>query len=285
MLMDCRCFLGEGVQWRDADARVYWTDIEGDALWSCDADGRAVRRVPLKTGLCAFAFDAEGAALGAFKDGLCRFDPETGAREMLRRYMPETGSSRMNDGTLDRQGRFVVGGVEKGGGGAICPTWRVGSDVVEIARRAEIANSMTFSPDGGTMYFADTPTGEIWQFAYDQAAGVTGAAERFATVTRGGPDGSTVNAEGHLWTAIWGGSCVELRDGSGRVIGTVEVPVPHVTCVALGGVERRRLFITTARQGMDAGGLAAHPTAGSLFAIDVEVPGVAHGVYVGGYGF
>lgn len=285
LLVDCRCYLGEGVQWRAADARLYWTDIEGDALWSCDAQGGAVRRVPLEIGLCAFAFDPTGAALGAFKDGVCRFDPATGAREMLRAYMPATRDSRMNDGNLDRQGRFVVGGINQGPGGAICPVWRVGPDIAEVADPAEIANSICFSPDGAQMYFTDTPSNEIVAYAYDSASGQTSDRRVFARVTSGGPDGSTVDAGGHVWTAIWGGSCVECRDTSGTLVRTIEVPVPHVTCVAFGGADLTRLFITTARQGMEPDGLARHPEAGSVFAVDLETPGLPHGTYTGGFEF
>ncbi len=284
LLVDCRCELGEGVQWRQADQRAYWTDIEGAALWSCDANGAAVRRVPLDMGLCAFAFDAAGMALGAFKDGLCRFDPATGARQMLRPYMPGHPGTRMNDGTLDRQGRMVVGGLDAGGA-AICPTWRVGPDVAEVAIPAQIANSCAFSPEGDVMYFTDTPTGEIWCYAYDTATGLTGTGEVFASVTSGGPDGSAVDSAGRLWTAIWGGSCVEARGPDGAVVARVEVPVPHVTCVAFGGPDLRRMFITTARQGLEAAGLMAAPQSGSVFVADLDVPGLPHGTYSGGYDF
>ncbi|KNG92566.1 SMP-30/gluconolactonase/LRE family protein [Pseudaestuariivita atlantica] len=285
MLVDCRCELGEGVHWRVADARVYWTDIHGAALWSCDVEGGAVRRVPLAADLCSFAFDADGGALGAFKDGLCRFDPDTGERRMLRPYMPDARKTRMNDGTLDRQGRFVVGGIDEENLAPICPVWRAGPDVVEVADPVGIANSIAFSPDGAVMYLTDTPTGLIRAYDYDTARGLTGAGRDFARVENGLPDGSAVDADGRLWTAIWEGFRVEARDGSGAVVAQVEVPVPQVTCVAFGGPDLRRMFITTARQGMDAGALAAQPMSGSLFAIDLDTPGLPHGVYTGGYEF
>ena len=107
LLVDCRNELGEGVQWRVADQRLYWTDIEGDTLWSCDAEGDAVRQIPLETGLCAFAFDGEGSAIGGFKDGVCRFDPATGARDHTRATDDSSNSARLDDDCTDN-GRCSV---------------------------------------------------------------------------------------------------------------------------------------------------------------------------------
>ena len=115
LLVDCRCELGEGVQWHATTARVWWTDIHGRALWSCDADGGGAEAMDLPERLGSFAFDPDGRLLCAFESGLFRLDPETGHCDRLTRFEPDHPTSRYNDGRCDRQGRFVVGGMDEDG--------------------------------------------------------------------------------------------------------------------------------------------------------------------------
>jgi xylono-1,5-lactonase len=97
---------------------------------------------------------------------------------------------------------------------------------------------------------------------------------RFQT-GEGFPDGMTTDAEGHVWVAHWGGARVTQRDASGAVVRTVDVDAPHVTNVAFGGPRFSDLFITTARDGLDAAALAASPLSGALFVLRDAGRGVA----------
>jgi L-arabinonolactonase len=282
LLVDCRNALGEGVQWHPGHRRVYWTDIHGDTLWSCDADGGDVAHMALEAGLTAFAFTASGRMLAAFKDGICWLDLETGRREMKWPYQPDMQGTRMNDGTLDRQGRFVVGGINEGGDEAITPVWSVTRDGVrEIISGVKCANSTAFSPDGEAMFFADSPSRVIRRYAYDRDTGTPSGEEAFATLREGEgvPDGSAVDAEGGLWNARYGGGAVQhyLPDGSLGM--TVKVPAPDVTCCAFGGPDLDLLFITTARGDLSQGDMALYPSSGSLFVAQVPVRGVAAGYF------
>jgi sugar lactone lactonase YvrE len=126
------------------------------------------------------------------------------------------------------------------------------------------------------MYFADTPTKVIRAFDYDPDTGDL-SGERTFTVVQGpgSPDGSTVDADGCLWNAEWGGGRVVRYTPDGRVDRAVILPCAQVTCCAFGGARLDRLFITTARTGLDAEALAREPHAGALFAIDAGVTGLA----------
>ena len=138
--------------------------------------------------------------------------------------------------------------------------------------RVSIANSICFSPDGGTMYFCDSPRRRIMQCDYDaESARVTNVRE-FADLARhaGFPDGSTVDAEGAVWNAEWGASMVVRYAPDGRVDRQIAVPVKNPSCVAFGGANLDELFITSARQDMTPQELKAMPHAGGVYRV---VPG------------
>ena len=116
-----------------------------------------------------------------------------------------------------------------------------------------IANSIAFSPDGRRMYFADTPTKIIRCYDYDLDSGDLSAERTFAAPQGpGAPDGSTVDADGCLWNAEWGGGRVVRYTPDGRVDRAVALPCSQVTCCAFGGARLDRLYVTTARIGLDA---------------------------------
>ena len=285
LLLDCKNLLGEGIQWNQVDQRIYWTDIFGQALWSCDEHGRDVKKSDLPQGLSAFAFRRSGPMLCAFFDGLYDFDPETGNTHLIRHYQPELGNrTRMNDGNLDPRGRFIVGGMDERGMNPITPVWSVTSGHVStIAENIGCANSICFSPDGTVMYFADSGMRSILAYDYDLDTGMPHNERVFARLgpDKGIPDGSCVDEDGGLWNAQFGGNKVQRYRPDGSRCNSIDLPVPNVTCCAIGGMDLNRMFITTSRLGMSAKELRSKPLAGGLFAIDLDVIGKPHGTYAG----
>ncbi len=282
LLVDCQNQLGECVRWHAERQRVFWTDILESRLWSCDQDGGDLRSIALEERLCAFAFTSEGRFLAGFADGICWMDPDTGVREMITAYMPNHPTTRMNDGALDRQGRFIIGGIEEASMEPVTPVWSLGPDGVgTVIEGVGCANSIAFSPDGGRMYFADSAGHDIETFDYQD--GIPTDRRVFATLTdeEGHPDGSTVDAAGGLWNAGWNGSAVQRFTPEGVRDIKVSLPCPQVTCCAIGGTDMRRLFITSARVDMSDEQLEAAPLSGGLFAVDIPFDGIPEGVFAG----
>jgi len=144
-----------------------------------------------------------------------------------------------------------------------------------LERRVRVANSIAFSPAGDTMYFCDSPTRNILAFPYDDVPGEPRVFYKMTREAEGFPDGATVDSAGGLWSAQFGASrVVRHRPEDGIIDTVVEVPVPNVTCCALGGPNLTTLYITTTRRKMSEDELASQPEAGSLFAVDVPIQGL-----------
>jgi len=181
---------------------------------------------------------------------------------------------RMNDGGCDPDGRFYCGSMaydEAPGRGSLYRFDKDGTATVILAG-VTISNGFAFAPDGSTAYYADTPTQRIDAFDYDYRRGLT---RRRPLITippeDGSPDGITVDNEGGIWVACWGGSAVRRYHRDGSLDAVIEIPgVKQVTACTLGGPHLDRLYVTTSRRGLDptaAGG------AGAIFIVDDVIPG------------
>jgi L-arabinonolactonase len=273
-----RNILGEGIVWSPSHRQVQWTDIHGKAFWTFDPETRAARSFALPERLACFAPLGGWRILAGFASGLARFDLVSGERETIAAIEEDQTTTRLNDGTLDRQGRLVFGTMDESEPAK--PIGRVWSFDGERARAllegVRISNSIAFSPDGRRMYFADTPQRVIWQYDYDIENGDLSNRRVFVEVARdrGFPDGSTVDEEGCLWNAEWGGGRVTRYTPDGRIDRAISLSCSQITCCAFGGKDLSTLYVTSARGGLDEKRLAREPEAGAMFAIDVGVSGL-----------
>jgi L-arabinonolactonase len=272
--------LGEGVIWSPAKRRVLWTDIIGKALWSFEPATRQAEKRDLPERLACFAPLEGPSILAGFASGLALFDLASGAREPIAPIEADLATTRLNDGKLDRQGRLVFGTMDEAPERR--PLGHVWVYDGETAPRILfgdilISNSIAFSPNGRLMYFADTPLKKIFVFDYDPGMGAIANRRVFAEVgpEGGSPDGSTVDADGCLWNAEWGGARVVRYTPDGRVDRVIPIPCSQVTCCAFGGDDLSTLFVTSARDGLSDAALAAQPHAGALFAVNAGVRGLA----------
>ena len=284
LIVDCRNAHGEGVFWNHEDQKVWWTDIAGKALWWFEPASGQSGSLAMPDRVCAFAPRAGGGMVLAFADGLALLDGE-GRMTRIEDFEPDNDQSRLNDGRTDRCGRFVVGGMNEGDGRADSSVIRLDPDgtVTTLIRDVAISNSICFSPDGGTMYFTDTPTRRIIAYPYNQQTGTLGEARLFADLADepGFPDGSCVDADGGVWNTQWDGYRVVRFTSDGAKDVVVELPVGRVSCCAFGGPELDTLYITTSRQGADEAILAKEPTSGGLFAVKPGRRGVVDTPFAG----
>ena len=271
--------LGEGALWNPATQRLWWVDIEGRALHIFDPATGQDRLLTTGERVGTVVPTADGQALVALQSGIHKINLATGQLTLL--FNPLTDPTlRFNDGKCDPAGRFWVGTYdlrERPGAGTFYRLDPDGSSgrLHIILRGITNSNGLAWSRDKTTFYYIDTPTLAVQAFDYDDA---TGAIANPRVIIRfpadaGWPDGMTIDAEGMLWVALWGGGLVQRFDpGTGALLQTVRVPAPQTSSCAFGGPGLRTLYITTARKGLSAAALAAFPHSGDVFAV---VPGVA----------
>jgi L-arabinonolactonase len=271
LLVDARNFLGECPLWCDRSGRLFWTNIEGQRLHSCAADGGAAQEWSMPERLACFALtaDADVLLLG-LASRLAFFNLRSGAVTPLLAVEAALPMTRINDGRCDRQGRFVFGTLdERPCRDAIGGFYRLNHNLT-LERLAlppvAISNSICFSPDGAAMYFCDSMKPLIWRWD-DYAGGDVGKVSVFVEldVANGSPDGATVDADGYLWSAQWGASRVVRYAPDGGIERIVALPVTQPSCACLGGAGLDELFITTAQESLAPAALAGQPQAGGLF--------------------
>jgi sugar lactone lactonase YvrE len=192
--------------------------------------------------------DAAGAGAGAGAGA----NAAGAAGEVRWLARPEDGAPhrmRMNDGVADPSGRFWAGSMAYDtaeGAGAL---YRVDLDgsVHRVVGELTVPNGPAFTPDGELMYLADSARGVIYRYPVDPRTGALGRHTEFATVPGGSPDGMTVDAEGYLWSAIWGAGEIRRFSPTGSVDRVLTIPAGQPTSVCLAG---GRLVATSATVGL-----------------------------------
>nr|WP_198981876.1 SMP-30/gluconolactonase/LRE family protein [Herbaspirillum sp. ASV7] len=276
LLVDGQHELGEGVLWCERTQSVFWTDIHAARLWNYHPQSGATRSWGMPERLCCYAFtaDPEQLLIG-LASRLAFFHLSTGTITPICRVEDDLPTTRLNDGRCDRQGRFVFGTLnEDAGREPIASFYRLNTDLV-LERLPlpgiAISNSICFSPDGRLMYHCDTLTKKIMVCDYAASGAVSGQ-RVFADLAQqpGSPDGSTVDADGYVWNAQWGGARVVRFAPDGSVDRIIDIPATQPSCVAFGGAALDTLYVTTAHEGMDAQQRARDPSAGALFSVTLE---------------
>jgi len=272
--------LGEGCCWSQREQALWWVDILEHRLFRWrPADGeQRTWTLPDTVSAVAERRDAPGLVL-TLRRGLAFFDPDTGALQRGAEPEPERTGNRFNDGKCDSRGRFCGGTMDfdcEAPTGALYRFDPDGRATRVFDAGFAVTNGPAWSLDGRTLFFNDTAQGRVMALPFDADSGSVGPAREFLRFGGGDglPDGMNLDADGRLWIAHWGGSCVTAHHTtSGAEMARIGLPAAHITNVTFGGPDLRTMFITSARFGLDAAQLASQPLAGALFAVDSAVAG------------
>jgi len=283
LLVDCRNALGEMPVWEACSGTLHWVDVIAPGrVYQLDLASMRVdfdEFVGLVTGidLCA-----SGGLLMRTGQSIVHVDRARGMETPIA-SLPDQ-HMRFNDGHCDANGRLWVGVMPNNIATDGSPVeirdhtgylMVVGDhEVRRIEAQMGCPNAISWSPDGNIFYVADSCDGWLYQYAFDQAAGVISNRRPFARFDDLGiPDGVAIDQEGYLWNARWGAGAVARISPAGKLEEVVQIPAIQPTACCFGGADLRTLFVTTARYGLSEAALAREPTAGGIFAIEIDVPG------------
>jgi L-arabinonolactonase len=251
VLVDVKTTLGEGPLWDVEQERLYWIDSFDGRVFRATVEGSEIRSwdLPQKIGSMALRRDGDGAVV-SLQRGFHLLDFKTGDVELIVDPEPGKTNNRLNDGKVDRRGRFIAGSMdtmEDGPNGAL---YRLDPDfsLHKLDDGIIVSNGPCWSPDDSVFYFADSWSGEIWAYDYDLETGSLANRRTFVKVdtSRGGAaDGSTVDSEGYVWNAqVYDGKLMRY-DPDGKVDRAIDMPVKKVTSVMFGGPDLDILYVTS----------------------------------------
>lgn len=266
---DVRAVLGEGPYWRPDDDCLLWVDIPQGLLHMTRVlTGETVTR---EVGDVSAAFPALGGGIltaGGSRLTLRAARPGEGWRGQTIAEVPARDGVRFNDASVDPAGRVWVGSMHTGEIEPLGELYRLdpGRVLTPVVKGVTVSNGISWSPDGSRMYYADSPMRRIDVFDYDPATGQAFQRRLFADLARaeGFPDGLTVDLDGCVWVAMWGGGALRRFTPDGQQDAILPVPVSRPTSCAFGGPDLTDLYVTTASIDLTEPELAAQPLAGRL---------------------
>ncbi len=282
IVISAKAELGEGPSWDTRQHLLYWVDINRHLVHIYDPKTSVDRTIDVGQEVGCVVPKKAGGLLCGLKNGIGTLDLESDECRILVDPEIHLPGNRFNDGKCDPAGRFwagtmapKVGAVKENRAGSLyClfPDMTIRTMISDVTT----SNGLAWSPDNRIMYYIDTGLPVVSAFDFDIESGDIANRRTVIDIdpSTGKPDGMTIDEEGMLWVAHFGGGRVTRWDPKdGRLLQTVEVPAPRVTSCAFGGHHLDELYITTARSGMPEDELKSHPKSGGLFKIKPGVRG------------
>lgn len=278
LVKDTKSLLGEGLCWSEQEKVFYWIDIDACLIHRICPKSYEMESADVGQMIGTVSLVEDGRLIVGLDNGIGFY--HFGKRELCLFANPESHlpSNRMNDGKASPDGKFWVGSLSKEGEKTAGGLYMLDSDGSIQKKRNQVgcSNGIAWDTDKKVMYYIDTYTQKIDAYDYDSDNGVISNQRVIVKVEEedGWPDGMTIDREGMLWVAHWGGSAViRYNPNTGEKLLKIDVPASQVTSCAFGGEEMDDLYITTARVDLSDEQLEKEPLAGSLFHYKADVQG------------
>lgn len=259
---------GEGATWLPKQSQFLWVDIEGQTLKWYNALTKTFDSHPLDQMVSSIVPFGEESVLLFLQNRIIQFNLLTREEKLLLPLSLGEGNRRPNDVKASPDGRLFMGVMhlsEYEGNGAL---YRIDGDlsVHQVLDRQSIPNGIVWDLNKGAMYYVDSFRKCIEKYAYDPRTGEIDCCGIAVKVPNefGVPDGMTIDQNGNLWVAHWGGFGVYVwNPENGELLDKIEVPVPNVASCTFD--DQGGLYITTARAGLSETELERYPLSGSVF--------------------
>jgi sugar lactone lactonase YvrE len=275
---------GECPVWHPVESALYWVDITGLTVHRLHPASGKHTSWKMKTEPSALAPDQDDNLVVSTRAGIVYLDTVSGDVTDLAPAPYDTNITRFNDGRVDPAGRFWVGTIYEPRDHPRAEMYVFDQGELRLAWSGGMTNSngLAWSPDGKTMYHADTTSHRIDCYDYDAASGtvanrrnlVTFEADKTSGTYGGRPDGAAVDSEGNYWVCMYEGGRILKLSPTGELLQQIDLPLRCPTCLTFGGPDLRTLYVTSATNGRSNAELEQYPASGKVLAFTVDVPGL-----------
>lgn len=282
LFIQTNCTLGEAPMWHAERKSIWWVDIKEGNFFECDIATKCINswKIRQQISLLVQAESDSSCIVMAVDDGLLKFNIGKNEFERILYLEQDIAENRTNDGACDVNGRLWLGTMHSdckaGEGKLYCIE---GSEKVQSKIEATtVSNGLCWSLQNDRMYYIDSATYKVQSYLFEKHTAQIIFDKTIIDIPRdsGMPDGMTIDADGMLWIAQWGGFCVKRwNPENGELLDLIELPVPNVTSCVFGGENLDQLFITTARAGLSPEELEKYPLSGSVFVAPFKIRGVS----------
>jgi sugar lactone lactonase YvrE len=271
-LYNAQCYLGESPLWHEARKSCIWVDIENHIVFELGWETQILQKWLINKRVSVAIEDERGGLLLGVQGGIMRLNLENGDQIWLTNLDIQKPENRCNDGIADRSGRILVGlmntNAKKNEGGLfVIDKHLVAKKLID---NLTIPNGMAWSLDQSLLYFVHTPDRNIQCYHYDHQTGDINFNKIIINIPleMGKPDGITIDSEGMIWVALYGGSGVSRWNPlTGELLELIKLPVPQVTNCCFVGNNLEHMMITSARENLNDLELSKYPQSGNVFLI------------------
>ena len=276
-ISDTKDELGESPIWVEEEHSIYWVDIKRSLIHKLDTLNNHKSSWTFNESIGCISHISENLFIAGTKNGFKFANLESNQLIPIVDPEPDYKNNRFNDGKCDNKGRFYAGTMNDDDDDKPTGSFYIFYNDLTYKKFDEgyiITNGPAFSPDGSLIYFTDTRKGEVYVSNLNDD-GTLIEKKLFISIppNEGKPDGMTVDEEGYIWIALFGGSCVNRYNKQGKKVDTIQMPVSCITSCVFGGENLDTLFITTASFKLNNQEKNNEPHAGSLFKIKLDIKG------------
>lgn len=283
--IDAHADCGESPAWDARLGELVWVDqYRGLVHWYKPLTGESMS-LAVGQPVGAVAPRRQGGLVLALADGFWLLEPDRAGLARMALVEADVAGNMMNDGKCDPFGRFWAGTLPIDEQEPVGALYRLEphGEVTRALTHVTVSNGLGWSPDGRVLYYIDSRTHRVDGFAYDPETGSISGRHALIAIPEheGTPDGLTVDAEGHLWVALWDGSAVRRYAPHGQFECEVRFPVSRITSCVFGGEELEDLYVTSAARGLTQEELLCQPHAGAVFVVRPGVRGLPTDTFAG----
>lgn len=279
LVLNVKALHGECPVWDDKKELLYWIDGMGKKIHQYNPKDNKDKYIDTNQFIGCIGLTTDGGLITAMHQGIYLIDFNSGKSKKLFDPEKDNRENRFNDGKCDPEGRFWAGTMYYDGSkekkGSL---YRIeGSEKIKrVVKGVSISNGIAWGKNNSVMYFIDSPTRKVEEYKYDRYSGNISWKRTAVQIPKGEgiPDGMTIDEEGMLWIAQWGGYKVSRWDpDNSKKIEEIKVPVKNVSSCTFGGIDLQTLYITTARIDTSKENLSKNEYSGGLFKYKTDVKG------------